>query len=109
MRTAVLCALAAIAVPSPARAQSVPLAPNSATPGQLATRQTWTLDEVIRAATEQHPLIEAAAARLGAAQGTRQTAGTLPNPIATYWTEQGAAGSGGPGASSFTRETQAYF
>jgi len=47
----------------------------------------WTLDAVIAAALTQHPLVEAARAQLTAAEGRRQTAGTLPNPVATYWFE----------------------
>ena len=49
--------------------------------------QTWTIDAVLTAALAQHPLVEAARAQLSAAEGMRQTAGNLPNPIATYWFE----------------------
>jgi len=46
-----------------------------------------TLDEVVRAAIAQHPLVEAARDRITAAQGARQTAGAFSNPVATYWVE----------------------
>ena len=49
--------------------------------------QAWTLDNVVTAALAQHPLVEAARAQLTAAEGKRQTAGNLPNPVATYWFE----------------------
>jgi cobalt-zinc-cadmium efflux system outer membrane protein len=55
------------------------------TPGPPA--QTWTVDAVVDAALAQHPLVEAARAELSVAEGRRQTAGTLPNPVATYWFE----------------------
>jgi outer membrane protein TolC len=47
----------------------------------------WTLDAVVTAALAQHPLVEAARAEVSAAEGRRQTATSLPNPIATYWAE----------------------
>jgi outer membrane protein, heavy metal efflux system len=52
-----------------------------------APQLEWTFEEVIRAAIARHPLVEAARARLTAAQGGRVTAGALPNPVATYWVE----------------------
>jgi cobalt-zinc-cadmium efflux system outer membrane protein len=52
-----------------------------------AARTGWTLEDVLAEAAKQHPLIEAARARVDAARGNRRTAGTLPNPIATYGVE----------------------
>lgn len=77
-------------------------------------RLTWTLDDVIGTAIAQHPLVEAASARLDAAQGVRRTAGTLPNPIATYWVEHGTASGpmlplGQTLANDSVREMQTYF
>ena len=46
-----------------------------------------TLRDAISQALSQHPLIEAARARLASARGARRTAGTIPNPIFTYWVE----------------------
>ena len=46
-----------------------------------------TLDSVLTAAANQHPLLDAARARIAAARGARNTAATLPNPVFTYWTE----------------------
>ena len=46
-----------------------------------------TLDSVLSAAAHQHPLLDAARARVAAARGARGTAATLPNPVFTYWTE----------------------
>ena len=68
-------------------ATSVLASAGSLARGQTPTRLEWTFDEAVTSAIEQHPLVEAARARISAAQGTRQTAGTLPNPIATYWLE----------------------
>jgi cobalt-zinc-cadmium efflux system outer membrane protein len=56
-------------------------------PPPPATRTDWTLDDVLTAALAQHPLVEAARADVGAAEGSRQTATAFPNPVATYWTE----------------------
>jgi cobalt-zinc-cadmium efflux system outer membrane protein len=47
----------------------------------------WTLDAVLTAAIAQNPLVAAARAQVTAAQGSRRTATTLPNPVATYWME----------------------
>ncbi len=61
-----------------------------------------TLNDVIRAAVERNPLIDAARARVGAAHGARLTAGTLPNPILTYQVEN----AGFPGRASPTGQTR---
>ena len=58
------------------------------TPATTPTlRPPWTLEDVLAVALTQHPVVEAARARVDAARGTRRTAGTLPNPIATYAVE----------------------
>ncbi len=44
-----------------------------------------TLEAVVIAALAQSPPVEAARGRLNAAQGGRQTAGTPPNVVATWW------------------------
>ena len=52
----------------------------------LPTR-TLTIDSVLTLAIKQHPLIEAARARVTAANGSRRTAGAFANPVATYQVE----------------------
>jgi cobalt-zinc-cadmium efflux system outer membrane protein len=78
------------------------------TPVQAGTPQKeWAFDEVVRAAISQHPLVEAAQNRITAARGSRQTAGSFGNPVATYWMDSGAF----PGPSSTvgtSRETSTY-
>jgi cobalt-zinc-cadmium efflux system outer membrane protein len=67
----------------------------------------WTLADVLKAALSQHPQIEAARARLAAAEGTRQAAGAWPNPMLTYWVENASL----PGLSSsggLDRESSVY-
>jgi cobalt-zinc-cadmium efflux system outer membrane protein len=91
--------------PLAARAQVASPAGQSAPTG--AERTVWTLEDVLAAAMVQHPLIEAARARIGGAQGDRRTAGAAPNPVATYWVEN----AGFPGQASvpgLDRETSAY-
>jgi len=56
-------------------------------PPRSTARTDWTLDAVLTAALAQNPLVAAARAHVAAAEGSRQTAGTVPNPIATYWME----------------------
>lgn len=46
-----------------------------------------TLEEVLASASTDHPLVAAARARVGAAMGSRRTAGAIPNPIGTYQVE----------------------
>jgi outer membrane protein, heavy metal efflux system len=70
-------------------------------------RAEWTLDDVLTVVLAQHPLVNAARAQLTAAEGRRQTARALPNPMATYWTENARF----PGQSPPTgldRETSVY-
>ena len=85
-----------------------PLMVVAQTPGSPpAVRPEWTLEQVLRTAMEEHPLIQAARARVDAARGSRRTARTLPNPIATYSVEDGAF----PGQDPVTRldaERSAY-
>lgn len=65
--------------------------------GQTPWRREWTLDAIVTAVLTQSPLIEAARARVGAAQGARRTANALPNPVGTYWLENaGFFGRHGP-------------
>ncbi len=70
-------------------------------PGELG------LSETLARAAAQHPLIEAARARVTAARGARRTAGTLPNPVLTYLVEN-LGGSGRSAATGLDRETQTY-
>lgn len=77
-------------------------------PPQLPARAEWTLEDVLTAALAQHPLVDAARARLTAAEGRRLTASVFPNPAATYWIENASF----PGRSSPTgldRESSVYF
>jgi len=65
------------------------------------------LHAALQRAVAQHPLVEAARARVAAARGARFTARTLPNPVLTYWTENlGGPDAGTPNA--LDRETQVY-
>jgi cobalt-zinc-cadmium efflux system outer membrane protein len=70
------------------------------TTSPAAVSREWTLDDVLKAALSQHPLVEAANARLAAAEGARRTAGAWPNPVATYWVENVSSG--------LTRESSVY-
>ena len=79
-------------------AQSPP--PSSTAPTE------WTLDDVLTAVLAQHPLVQAARAQVSAAEGSRQTAATFPNPIATYWMEN--APFPGQAPISLDRETSVY-
>jgi outer membrane protein TolC len=63
------------------------LAAQSMPPASQATE--WTLDAVVAAALRQHPLIEAAKARVDVARGLRRTAGAVPDPLVSYTTEGG--------------------
>lgn len=63
--------LAALAAPASAQTVSPPLR----------------LDDVVRAAVANHPLVDAARARVEAARGSRLTAGSLPNPLLTAQVE----------------------
>lgn len=101
LRTCLLClGTAASAVgaqdpPAPAARQA-----DAASPGLR-------LDDALRRAVAQSPLVEAARARVSAARGTRRTAGVLPNPVFTYWAEN-LRGSGQRATTPLDRETQMY-
>jgi cobalt-zinc-cadmium efflux system outer membrane protein len=75
-----LTVLAFLAATGSAVVAQTPAAPTT-------LRTSWTLEDALAAALTQHPVIEAARARVTAARGSRRTAGTLPNPIATYGVE----------------------
>ena len=77
-------------------------------PPTRGLRGEWTLEQVMATATAQHPLIEAARARVSASQGSRRTAGAIPNPIATYQVEN-AAFPGGRTPVGLDSETSAFF
>lgn len=79
IRASLLAVTAAAALGTTVNAQT------ASPPGQRPVE--WTLEDVLTAALRQHPLIEAARARLSASEGARQTASVLPNPMATYWVE----------------------
>ncbi len=66
-----------------------------------------TLDAVLSSAARQHPLLDVALAQVAAARGSRRTAGTLPNPVLTYWTES-APFPFQAARPELERETQAY-
>lgn len=55
--------------------------------GQEAVPQELTLEQVLRGAARQHPLVDAARARVRAAEGARTTAGALGNPVFTFQVE----------------------
>jgi cobalt-zinc-cadmium efflux system outer membrane protein len=88
-------------------AQSVPnnLQIRPAVSGMSAVE--WTLDDVVRTALAQHPLVEAARDRIAAAHGARQTAGVFSNPVATYWVEN-ASFPGQTASVGVARETSTY-
>jgi cobalt-zinc-cadmium efflux system outer membrane protein len=67
-----------------------------------------TLEDVLRSALAQHPLVEAAQARVAAAQGGRIAAGTFPNPEGTLWVEN-ATFPGQRAVPGINRETSTYF
>jgi cobalt-zinc-cadmium efflux system outer membrane protein len=67
----------------------------------------WTLEQAVAAALAQHPLVDAARARVEAATGERLAAAALPNPVGTLWLEN----AGYPGQhlpSTIARETSLY-
>jgi outer membrane protein, heavy metal efflux system len=68
----------------------------------------WTLEDVLKSALAQHPLVEAAQARVTAAQGGRMAAATFPNPVGTLWVEN-ATFPGQGAIPGVNRETSTYF
>ncbi len=84
------------------------MAPASVARGQTAGQsREWTLEEVLKRALAQHPLVEAAQARVAAAEGSRATAGTWPNPVGTLWMEN-ANFPGQHSIGGIDRETSGY-
>lgn len=84
--------------------------PDSTRPAARSSDQipaTLGLAEVLRRAVDQHPLVEAARARVYSARGNRLSARTLPNPVFTVWAEDVRV-PGGNGSSPLDRETQTY-
>jgi cobalt-zinc-cadmium efflux system outer membrane protein len=71
------------------------------------TAREWTLEDVLTSALAQHPLVEAAQARVAAARGGRDAAGTFPNPVGTVWVEN-ATFPGQGSLAGVSRETSAY-
>ncbi len=69
------------------RAPALAVCAMLATASYAQAPRVLTLDAVLTAAAHQHPLLDAARARVAAARGARNTAATLPNPVFTYWTE----------------------
>jgi outer membrane protein TolC len=68
--------------------------------------RAWTLEEAVAAALAQHPLVEAARARLDAAHAERAGASALANPVGTLWLEN--VGYPGQRASAGARESSLY-
>jgi cobalt-zinc-cadmium efflux system outer membrane protein len=91
-----MCLAVALCEPSLAHAQTIEQ------PGE------WTLEYVLQSALAQHPLVEAAQARVAAAQGGRIAAGTFPNPVGTVWVEN-TTFPGRRAAPGVSRETSTYF
>lgn len=89
------------------RAHGQGVTPPAAPPGTVPRSTDLRLADVLRRAVEQHPVIEAARARVASARGTRFTARTLPNPVFTYWSED-IRGVGGDTPLARDRETQIY-
>jgi cobalt-zinc-cadmium efflux system outer membrane protein len=68
--------------------------------------RAWMLEEAVASALAQHPLVEAARARLDAAHAERAGASALANPIGTLWFEN--ARYPGQRTSADQRETSLY-
>lgn len=80
----------------------------SSVAGQPApSASDWTLDRVVTAALAQHPLVDAARARVEAARAERTRVGLLPNPVGTLWVEN-ATFPGQASVAGLNRETSAY-
>jgi len=75
-------------------------------PTALVAQEELRFHDAIRSAVSASPLVEAARARLQAAEASRLTARTIPAPLATVWVENAAL----PGRSSrgAVPETSAY-
>jgi cobalt-zinc-cadmium efflux system outer membrane protein len=77
--------------------------------GAVASAQIGplSLDTVVRAASKDNPLVEAAGARLRAAEASRRAAAALPNPVFTYSVED-APYPGGTQPEGLDREVSTY-
>lgn len=103
----IVSSLRALAVGGVVLAASALSAPAQESAPAGRPRAEWTLDAVLEAAAHQHPLVEAARARVDAARGVRRGAGALPNPVATYQVESKAF-PGGQTPAGLDRETFTY-
>jgi outer membrane protein, heavy metal efflux system len=56
-------------------------------PAQAQTQRIWTLEDAVVAALAQHPLVEAARARVDAAHSERDGVRAVANPVGTFWME----------------------
>ena len=59
-------------------------------PALPAAADGWTLEDAVIRALAQHPLVEAARARVDAARGERAGVHALANPVGTFWMENDA-------------------
>ena len=78
---------------SAAIGQPGPRQPDSFAVPQTAARRAGsalTIDSVLALASVQHPLVEAARARVTASRGSRRTAAAFSNPLASYQVENAA-------------------
>ena len=76
----------ALRVIAPAVLVLWPLVPGVSAQGPTAgpDSKEWTFDEIVRAALSQHPLVEAARARVAGAEGSLQTARSFSNPSTLF-------------------------
>ena len=84
--TRVLKLVTSIAVCRSVRTTTLLLALSTSAAGAQSASELGIAD-VLRRAVDQHPLVEAARARVTSTRGGRLTARTLPNPVITYWAE----------------------
>ena len=59
------------------------------TPAPTGVQRTWTLEDAVVTSLAQHPLVEAARARVGAAESERNGVRAVVNPVGTFWMEHG--------------------
>ena len=67
-----------------------PILAQTGRPEASSDQTPLTLSTVLQRAVAQHPLVEAARARVAGARGARLTARTFGNPILTYQVENAA-------------------
>ncbi len=72
----------------------------------LTASGAWTLERVVTAALAQHPVVDAAQARVEAARAERLNVGALPNPVGTFWMEN--TGFAGQQVQGLNREASMY-